>query len=180
MAGVNDVYGVVIEEIEGGEHSIGIGRWFSSPNIPGTQKIYLIGSLRNERIPVIANELRENNFEVFDDWYAIGPEADDHWKAYEQGRGRTYQKALQGKVCENSFNFDRRNIDAADIGVLVLPAGKSAHTELGYMSHPLAKKKTYVLMEGDNDRWDIMYKFFTGVVYSVDELIRTINGPVQS
>lgn len=160
-----------------GEHS-----W--SDDIPDTiritppkiNKIYLIGSLRNERIPVISNDLRDAGYEVFDDWYAIGPEADDHWKSYEQGRGRTYQEALQGKVCENAFNFDRRNIDAADIGVLVLPAGKSAHTELGYMSHPLAMKKTYVLMEGDNERWDIMYRFFTGVVYSVDELIGVLNG----
>lgn len=138
------------------------------------KKIYLIGSLRNERIPVIANELRAQGYDVFDDWYAIGPEADDHWKSYEQGRGRTYQEALQGYVCGNAFNFDRGHIDSSDIGVLVLPAGKSAHTELGYMAGK--GKLTYVLMDGDTERWDIMYKFFTGVVYSVDELIGVLNG----
>jgi hypothetical protein len=137
-------------------------------------KVYLIGSLRNERIPVIANELRAAGFDVFDDWFAIGPEADDHWKQYEQGRGRTYQQALQGKVCENAFNFDKRHIDAADVGVLVLPAGKSAHTELGYMTGK--GKKTFVLIDGDNERWDIMYKFFSGVAYSVEELVGAING----
>ncbi len=46
--------------------------------------IYLIGSLRNPNIPAIANELRTLGYEVFDDWYAAGPEADDYWKSYEK------------------------------------------------------------------------------------------------
>lgn len=31
--------------------------------------IYLIGSLKNDKIPVIANELRKMGFEV-DDWFS--------------------------------------------------------------------------------------------------------------
>lgn len=42
-------------------------------------KVYVIGSLRNPRIPEIANELREKlGCEVFDDWHAAGPHGDDH------------------------------------------------------------------------------------------------------
>lgn len=141
-------------------------------------KVYVIGSLRNERIPVIANDIRKAGFEVFDDWYAAGPEADDHWKAYEQQRGRTYKDALNGYSCGNAFNFDRRHIDASDIGVMVLPAGKSGHTELGYMAGK--GKKTFVLIDGDTERWDLMYKFFTGVAYSVEELIEAFNARHQS
>ena len=156
-------------------------QWKLEQPLPSVRakKLYLIGSLRNERIPVIAEELRAAGFDVFDDWYAIGPEADDHWKTYEQGRGRTYKQALRGEVCRNAFEFDRSHIDASDIGVLVLPAGKSAHTELGYMSNPAAMKRTYVLMDGDTERWDIMYRFFTGVAYDVPELIGEINGTAR-
>ena len=39
--------------------------------------IYIIGSLKNEKIPFIAKQIRELGFEVFDDWFSPGPEADD-------------------------------------------------------------------------------------------------------
>ena len=40
-------------------------------------KVYLIGSLRNLKLPKIAQKIRELGFEVFDDWYAAGRKADD-------------------------------------------------------------------------------------------------------
>lgn len=136
------------------------------------ERIYVIGSLRNAKVPEIANQLRHDGYEVFDDWYAAGPEADDHWKTYEQTRGRSYKQALEGACCANTFNFDRTNIDKSDIGVMIMPAGKSGHTELGYMAGK--GKRTFVLLEADVDRWDIMYKFFTGVAYNYEELLNEI------
>ena len=49
--------------------------------------LYLIGSLRNPRVPELAKRLRQDNpgLEVFDDWYSAGIEADDYWKEYEHG-----------------------------------------------------------------------------------------------
>lgn len=137
-------------------------------------KLYIVGSLRNPEIPNIANRLRAEGFDVFDDWYAAGPEADDHWKAYEQARGRTYKEALKGAAAKNVFAFDKKNIDASDAIVLVLPAGRSGHIETGYAAG--TGKKAFVLMEGDSERWDVMYQFCTTVVYSVDELIGELNG----
>ena len=94
--------------------------------------IYLIGSLRNPSVPAVANELRDIGFNVFDDWHAAGPYADDHWRAYEKGRGRTMQQALAGKAARNVFNFDHHWLSAASAVVLLTPAGKSAHLELGW------------------------------------------------
>ena len=54
--------------------------------------IYVIGSLRNEQVPNIANKLRKAGHEVFDDWYAAGPEADDYWQTYEKGKGHVYHE----------------------------------------------------------------------------------------
>lgn len=98
------------------------------------RSIYLIGSLRNPRIPVVAAALRKAGHDVFDDWYAAGPTADDSWQAYEQGRGRTYLEALESLAARHVFAFDREHIDRCDTGVLVMPAGKSAHIEIGYMA----------------------------------------------
>jgi cell division septation protein DedD len=46
-----------------------------------TKVIYLIGSLKNrKKIIDLANRLRKLGFEVFDDWIAPGPDADDYWE----------------------------------------------------------------------------------------------------
>lgn len=94
---------------------------------------YLIGSLRNPDIREIGNKLRSLGHEIFDDWHAAGPEADDHWKEYEIGKGNDYKAALQGHAAKHVFEFDLYHLNRADGGILVLPAGKSGHLELGYI-----------------------------------------------
>jgi hypothetical protein len=129
--------------------------------------IYIIGSLRNPRIPEVGRELRRLGHEVFDDWFAAGPLADDAWKEYEQSLGRNYAEALDGAAADHVFSFDKRHLDAAEGAVLVAPAGKSAHLELGYMVGQ--GKRTAVLIDSP-DRWDVMYKFADAVVFTISEL----------
>lgn len=136
--------------------------------------IYLIGSLRNKNIPEIGASLRTAGFEVFDDWWGAGERADDAWKEYESIRGRSYRDALRGDAAETIFRFDKDHLDRASIGVLALPAGKSGHIELGYLIG--RGVPSYILMEGEpaNDRWDLMYKFASGICYNVEELIDAV------
>lgn len=107
--------------------------------------------------------------EVFDDWYAAGPEADDFWKKYEQERGRDYLSALMGYAARHVFEFDRHHLDTSDAAVLVLPAGKSGHLELGYMAG--RGKPTYILLDAEDVRWDVMYQFATKVVDNEKDLL---------
>lgn len=136
--------------------------------------VYLIGSLRNPDIPVIASQLRKTGHEVVDDWFAAGPEADDKWRNYEKARGRTYPQALrEGLAADHVFRFDLFHVERADAGVLVSPCGKSGFLELGYM---LGRgKKGYILLDSP-DRWDVMFKFATNVYTSLDELVGALNG----
>lgn len=140
-------------------------------------KLYLIGSLRNPNVPELGKKLR-TYFDVFDDWYSAGPEADDHWQQYELGRGHTFSEALQGYAARHVFEFDKHHLDAADIGVLVLPAGKSGHLELGYLLG--AGKPCYIMLDGEPDRFDVMYCFadgvFTSQVELISELLRVTSG----
>lgn len=130
-------------------------------------KVYLIGSLRNDKIPAIGACLRDVGFEVFDDWYAAGPEADDYWKQYEEARGHDYAEALKGHAAEHVFEFDKHHLDTSDLAILVLPAGRSGHLELGYMVG--AGKPGYILHDNP-ERWDVMYRFATGVFFSDKEM----------
>lgn len=136
---------------------------------PSEKRTYLIGSLRNPRVPVLGNKMRKAGINVFDDWYAAGPEADDCWQAYEKERGRPMAEALKGAHALDVFAFDKRNLDNSDSAVLALPAGKSGHLELGYMAGK--GKRAYILLDGEPDRFDVMYNFATGVFTDEDALI---------
>lgn len=129
--------------------------------------IYLIGSLRNPEVPKIANLLRAEGHEVFDDWYAAGPTADDCWRDYEKDRGHCYMEALGGHAARNVFRFDKTHLDRCKAAVLVLPAGKSGHLELGYVIG--TGRPAYILLD-EPERWDVMYQFATGVFEKVEDL----------
>jgi hypothetical protein len=131
--------------------------------------IYLIGSLKNPKIPLIAKQIREEiGFEVFDDWFSPGPEADDFWRAYEKTRGSTYKQALKNYAGKHVFEFDSFHVERGDIGVLCMPAGKSAHIELGIILGQ--GKPGFVLFEEEPERWDVMYQYANEICFNFAEL----------
>lgn len=139
------------------------------------KSIYLIGSLRNPKIPETANVLEKAEFEVFDDWFSPGPKADECWREYEKARGRTYGEALKGYAARHIFEFDKYHLDRCDFGVLIMPAGKSGHLELGYMLGQ--GKPGFILFEEEPERWDIMLQFSTGIFFNMDDLLTELAKP---
>lgn len=124
------------------------------------KSIYVIGSLRNPEVLDVGNDLRDAGLEVFDDWMAAGPEADDYWKSYELRRGHSYKEALRGHAAQHIFQFDKYHLDRVDAVLLVLPAGRSGHLELGYAVG--TGKPGFILLDQDykdEGRFDIMYNF---------------------
>lgn len=136
--------------------------------------IYLIGSLRNEYVPEVAAKIREAGFLVFDDWWSAGPEADDCLRDYYKERGHSYAEALAAPAAQHIFQFDKKWLDECDAAVLVLPAGKSGHLELGYAIGQ--GKPGFILLDGEPERYDIMYNFSRGVHSNVDSLIEDLKG----
>lgn len=135
--------------------------------------IYLIGSLRNPEIPKIANTIRAKGFEVFDDWFAAGEKADDSWRDYEKQRGHSYKEALAGYAAKHVFAFDKLHLNRCDGAVLVMPAGKSGHLELGYVSG--IGKPAWVLFDSVPERYDVMTQFATaGACFSEEELLTSL------
>jgi hypothetical protein len=135
--------------------------------------LYIIGSLRNPRIPELAKQLRKDypNVESFDDWFAAGAEADDYWKSYEQSRGRTYEEALAGYAAKHVFSFDKFHLDRATHVLLVLPAGKSGHMEVMYAAYGAKNKpKTAILLDPEDVRWDVMYQFVPTILNNDSEI----------
>lgn len=138
--------------------------------------LYLIGSLRNERIPKLANYLRGENThtEVFDEWYSAGPEADDHWKTHQQSKGLEYQEALAGFAAKNIFAFDKKHLDRSTHALLVLPAGKSGHMEIMYAAYGVGAK-TAILLDPEDVRWDVMYQFIPTILTDEEDVLNWLN-----
>lgn len=138
--------------------------------------LYLIGSLRNEKIPRLAQAIREESphTEVFDDWYSAGPEADDYWKAHQKSKGLSYEAALAGPAARNVFAFDKRHLDRATHAVLVLPAGKSGHMEIMYAAYSVGAQ-TAILLDEEDVRWDVMYQFIPNLFRKKEEIIQWLS-----
>ena len=149
-------------------------------NVLDKKVIYLIGSLRNPDIAKISNQLEEaTGHEVFSDWRAAGILADDSWQEYMNERGKGYIDALDSYAAQHVFRFDDEHLRRSDIVVLVMPAGRSGHLELGVS---LGRgKRGYILMDKEPDRYDVMYNFCTkkkdgsaGVFFDINALIKEL------
>lgn len=131
--------------------------------------IYIAGSMKNrEGIIKVIQALEAAGYDTFYDWIMPGEETDQKWQEFEQALGHDYLYALNSPHANDVFEFDKHWLDRADAFVLVYPAGRSAHTELGYM---VGKgKPAFILLDGEPDRWDVMVLFANGVMKDTAEL----------
>ena len=82
-----------------------------------------------------------------------------------------YAEGLHHPLAEKQFSADMEALEWADTCVLVLPCGRSAHTEAGWMAGAGKRVIAYIpeMVEPE-----LMYKLFDGVVGSLDDLIQSL------
>ena len=138
-------------------------------------RIYVASSWRNKYFPEVVACLREAGHEVYDfrnpphggagfHWTDIDPNAPE-W-TYAQ-----YAEGLHHPLAERQFQADIDALTWADTCVLVLPCGRSAHTEAGWMAGAGKRVIAYIpeMVEPE-----LMYKLFDGVAGSLEELVGKI------
>src|SRR5262245_32676446 len=100
-------------------------------------KIYVASSWRNAIQPNVVQSLRQVGHEVYDfrnppdgTGFAWSQISEDwmKWTAEE------YRAALNHPIALRGYNNDKGGMVWADICVLVLPSGRSAHLEAGWMA----------------------------------------------
>ena len=134
-------------------------------------KIYVASSWRNPYYPAVVERLRQEGHEVYDfrnpphggagfHWTDIDPNAPE-WTFPE------YAEGLRHPLAERQFQADIDALTWADTCVLVLPSGRSAHTEAGWMAGAGKRVLVYIpeMIEPE-----LMYKLFDGVFGSLDTL----------
>ncbi len=80
---------------------------------------------------------------------------------------------LKNQMVIDAFNEDKKMIEWADICILILPSGNSAHLEAGYAKG--IGKYLYILGTFEKGSFDTMYGFADGLFDDLYELATTIN-----
>ena len=70
------------------------------------------------------------------------------------------------------FEFDKFHLDRCDMAVLLMPGGKSAHLELGYIVG--RGKPGFILFDKEPKRYDVMTQFATDIFFSTVDLINAM------
>jgi hypothetical protein len=137
--------------------------------------IYVASSWRNRLQPLVVAALIEVGLGVYDfrhpepgnegfRWSDIDPE----WQGWDPQR---FRACLEHPIARKGFRLDWGAMLQADIGVLVLPCGRSAHLEAGYFVG--AGKPLHILMTEPQEP-ELMYKMATAVHTSLDELVSAL------
>lgn len=147
------------------------------------ERVYVASSWRNAYQPAVVGYLRDAGFAVYDfknptegyrnpvagvergfQWSEIDPD----WQSWTPSQ---YREALDHPISERGFQSDFQAMQWADTCVLVLPSGRSAHTEAGWMAG--TGRRVYVLMYGENEP-ELMSKIFTGICVDLGELLSAL------
>lgn len=138
-------------------------------------RIYVASSWRNKYFPEVVAALRAEGHEVYDfrnpphggngfRWTDIDENAFD-WTFEEYAEGLHHPKA------ERQFQADLEALEWADTCVLLLPSGRSAHTEAGWMA---GAGRRVVVYFPEKQEPELMYKLFDAVVGDLPSLLEAV------
>ena len=139
---------------------------------PIMAKIYVASSWRNQYYTEVVDRLRDAGHEVYD--FRNPPQGTGgfHWSDvdsdYMNWNVTQYREGLKSQKAEQQFSNDIEALTWADTCLLVLPCGRSAHTEAGWMAG--AGKKVIVFIP-EMQEAELMYKLFDFVSGDLDEII---------
>lgn len=165
--------------------------------------IYVASSWRNLLQPAVVAALRADGHDVYDfknppgktgfSWKQIPVEGADDWQAWTP---QQYIAALDHPVAEAGFDEDMSALERADVVVLVLPCGASAHAEAGWAAG--AMKHVIVLIPDaplemvydvnaskkvvNRNAWEpeLMYKMFDNILTTVEDVRLAVKAFKQS
>ena len=137
--------------------------------------IYVASSWRNPYYEGVIKRLREEGFPVYDFRNPPHGGTGFHWTDVDENATNwtfeQYAEGLHHPLAERQFAADLEALQQADTCVLVLPCGRSAHTEAGWMAG--AGKRVIVYIP-EMVEPELMYKLFDRVVGNLDDLVQSL------
>ena len=138
-------------------------------------RIYLASSWRNADQQNLVSVLRHTGHDVYDfknpkdgqtgfNWREIDPDW-QNWTAAQ------YRDALGTQTALRGFDADFSAMDWADTCVLLLPCGRSAHLEAGYMA---GEKKRVIVVTKDGEEPELMALLADTICINWGELLKAL------
>ena len=124
--------------------------------------IYVASSWRNERYPAMIRRLLEANVEVYDFRNPVLGDNGFSWReidpAWESWTPEQFRNNLGHPTAKRGFAFDYAALNKANAGLCMLPAGRSAHIEFGYL---LGQGKPGCILLAEGQEPELMYSMST-------------------
>ena len=151
-------------------------------------RIYIATSWKNMDRQKLVQELREHGHKVYEFRRYSGegdmPVLEEISLKYglgEKYRTKTlepgeYEKIIFDKKARMCFSLHAPAIEKADICILLLPAGRSAHIEAGLLSG--RGTKVIVYDSGQYTKAELAYGYFDGYTSDKEELFRMLEEPI--
>ena len=139
-------------------------------------KIYLASSWRNPVQEMILKGLRSLGYDVYDFKHPDGQDGfawdkiEGKWQDWSM---EEYREALGSEYAQFGFNRDFDAMKAADVCVLLLPCGRSAHLEAGWMKGA-GKKVIAFIPSFERIEPELMYGILDGIVLTKMELVKCL------
>ena len=134
--------------------------------------VYVASSWRNPYYPEVVKRLKAEGHDVYDFRNPPHGGTGFHWTDVDENAPNwtfeQYAEGLTHPLAECQFAADLEALQRADTCVLVLPCGRSAHTEAGWMA---GKGKRVIVYIPEMVEPELMYKLFDDVVGDIDSLI---------
>lgn len=140
-------------------------------------RTYVASSWRNPYYEQVVRRLREEGHEVYDFRNPPHGGAGFHGTDVDENAPNwTFEEYAGGgggshPLAERQFKADLDALEWADACVLVLPCGRSAHTEAGWMAGRGRKVVVYI---PEMQEPELMYKLFDKAVGSLDDLTESL------
>lgn len=141
------------------------------------RRIYVASSWRNPLQGGVVEALRLDGHEVYDfknprpgDKGFAWAEIDPDWQKWT---AEQYRAALDHPIAKAGFASDFNAMKWADVFVLVLPCGRSAHLELGWAA---GQGKQTIILTRDGEEPELMARMCDHICGSLDEVRLLLEG----
>lgn len=141
-------------------------------------KLYIASSWRNKNYENVLAGLRDQGHECYDFRH---PSPGNHGFSWSKVAGKykaidaisDYLLWLQDPIAQQGFQLDKGALDWCEAGVLVLPCGRSAHSEAGYLAGQ--GKPVIVLLSPIDFEPELMYLLYHKCVTSITAVCRELS-----
>lgn len=142
-------------------------------------RIYVASSWKNWKQDIVVSCLEGLGHNVYDfkkdgfSWKEVMPNYDGGTVSQSE-----YLEALEHPRSDEGYQRDKEHLIRADVTILVLPCGRSAHLELG-VAVGMENQRTAILLDGDYEDGsrngqvtpDLMYKLVDYVAPDIHSLL---------